>query len=200
MNIKELKERLINEKIPQEWWGLPNQSLLNSAFWLERNDIWGGYNMYYRNVDGVRYEIKNFFEDVFDGGITAEEAEQEACEFFYNYVTREYKRAIAYKGNLSKENKEKMNMKELKEKLIKENIPQLLWGLPDQFNPVSEFWLEKNEGGVWNVYIIYYQDERGNRHIIETFLTEGEACEFFYNYVTERYEEAKPYIGKGKDL
>ncbi|AEF16800.1 hypothetical protein Thexy_0757 [Thermoanaerobacterium xylanolyticum LX-11] len=90
-----------------------------------------------------------------------------------------------------------MNLKELKERLIKENIPQIWWGIPGQFSPASLSWLEQNEEGNW---IVYDQDERGNKYTIKTFTSEEEACEFFYNYVIKEYEEAKPYIGKGKDL
>ncbi|MGB9780295.1 hypothetical protein SAMN02745195_02439 [Thermoanaerobacter uzonensis DSM 18761] len=90
-----------------------------------------------------------------------------------------------------------MNLKELKEKLIKNNIPQEWWGIPGQFAPSSDFWLEQNGDGTW---IVYYQDERGNKDTIKTFKSEEEACEFFYDLVTKEYEEAKPYIGKGKNL
>ncbi|AEF18303.1 hypothetical protein Thexy_2301 [Thermoanaerobacterium xylanolyticum LX-11] len=90
-----------------------------------------------------------------------------------------------------------MNLKELKEKLIKNNIPQEWWGIPGQFAPSSDFWLEQNNDGTW---IMYYQDERGNKYTIKTFTLEEEACAFFYDLVIKEYEEAKPYIGKGKDL
>jgi hypothetical protein len=75
--------------------------------------------------------------------------------------------------------------------LIKENIPQIHWGIPGQFAPGSAFWLNQNENGIWEVY---YQDERGNKKTIETFKSEENACDFFYKYVKERFEKAKPYI------
>ncbi len=90
-----------------------------------------------------------------------------------------------------------MNLKELKERLIRENIPQIWWGIPGQFDPFANFWLKQNEEGTW---IMYYQDERGNKDTIKTFASEEDACDFFYKYVTEVYEKEKPYIGKGKDL
>ncbi|AIS53455.1 hypothetical protein TKV_c23290 [Thermoanaerobacter kivui] len=53
--------------------------------------------------------------------------------------------------------------------------------------------LKQNDDGTW---IVYYQDERGNKDTIKTFTSEEDACEFFYNLVTTRYEKAKPYIRK----
>jgi len=88
-----------------------------------------------------------------------------------------------------------MNLKELKEKLIQEKIPQYIWGVPDQFAPFSNFWLEQNKE--WN-WVVYYQDERGNKKIIKTFLDEKEACEFFYNYVIEKYNWGKERTKKDK--
>ena len=90
-----------------------------------------------------------------------------------------------------------MKVKELKEKLIQAGVIESCWSIPGHFKPFADWWLEQNNDVTW---IMYYQDERGNKHTIKTFTSEEEACEFFYNYVTKEYEEEKPYIGKGKDL
>ncbi|WP_273702696.1 hypothetical protein [Thermoanaerobacter sp. A7A] len=90
-----------------------------------------------------------------------------------------------------------MNVQELKEKLKQAGVIDVYWSIPGHLIPGADWWLEQNNDGTW---IMYYQDERGNKDIIKTFTSEKEACEFFYNYVTIRYEKAKPYIGKGKDL
>ena len=66
---------------------------------------------------------------------------------------------------------------ELKQKLIKENIPEDIFSL-DGGLPNEVYCLGKN-GEECEVYY----SERGQKTSIEVFQTEDDACNFFYNWL-----------------
>ncbi len=84
-----------------------------------------------------------------------------------------------------------MNIQELEEKLKTEGVIDVYWSIPGHFIPGADWWLEQSKNKSW---LVYYQDERGNKHTIKTFISEDEACEFFYNYVIEKYKDERPDI------
>lgn len=72
-----------------------------------------------------------------------------------------------------------MKKNELEQRLINENVNpysySLVGGLPNE-----AFCIGKN-GDVWEVYY----SERGSKSSLKTFLSEDEACDYFYKWIID---------------
>ena len=73
-----------------------------------------------------------------------------------------------------------MTKKELRELLLKKNVQESTYLLDGKLYP-DRFELSKNDQNIWEVY---YCDERGNKHDLKAFITEEDACDFFYEYIS----------------
>jgi hypothetical protein len=67
-----------------------------------------------------------------------------------------------------------VNKRELEERLIKEGIPKDYYWLNGGY-PNESYCLYKN-GGMWEVYY----SERGRKSGLKLFISEEEACKYFY--------------------
>lgn len=72
-----------------------------------------------------------------------------------------------------------MTRYELKQRLMKENVPHIYYGINGIFFD-NVFVLNKNNER-WETY----WTEKGNKYQLKVFDTEEEACEYYYNWLME---------------
>lgn len=80
-----------------------------------------------------------------------------------------------------------MKKNELKQKLIKENIPIYSYWLDEGTPCLGEVYCLEENNGVWEVYY----SERGNKGSLKVFINEDEACDFFYEWLTDALKRMK---------
>lgn len=68
-----------------------------------------------------------------------------------------------------------MKYRELKQRLIDENIPQYAYSFDTEYSNEAFCLIKKN--GKWQVYY----SERGHKIGLKEFFIEEEACDYFYN-------------------
>lgn len=70
-----------------------------------------------------------------------------------------------------------MNLKELEQRLIKEKIKPIVYNFTGRWENDNLCLTKRDEK--WEVYY----SERGNQYDIKTFLSEEDACEYFYEWI-----------------
>lgn len=73
-----------------------------------------------------------------------------------------------------------MTIKELQERLISENIDIRSYCINDSIGIGECYCIIKN----YNKWEVFYS-ERGNKNNLTIFYSEEEACEYFYNWLTD---------------